>query len=101
MLLIGCDGGTNVNAGIVPEPMRRFYDLVRAGQIDEAMRSQFRLLELFDTMFCSADFAAGFRAAVELRGFKVGRSRQPAAVQADRTEDQAGLKRRGVAGLRR
>jgi len=77
MLLIGCDGGTNANSGIVPELMRKLYDLVRAGQIDEAMRLQFRILELFDTMVYSADFPEGFRAAVELRGFKVGRSRQP------------------------
>ena len=77
MLLIGCDGGTNANAGIVPELMRKLYDTVRAGQIDEAMRMQFRILELFDTMLFSADFPEGFRAAVELRGFKVGRSRQP------------------------
>jgi dihydrodipicolinate synthase/N-acetylneuraminate lyase len=77
MLLIGCDGGTNANAGIVPELTRKLYDLVRAGQIDEAMRLQYRILELFDTMLYSADFPEGFRAAVELRGFQVGRSRQP------------------------
>ncbi len=77
MLLIGCDGGTNANAGVVPELTRKLYDLVRAGQIDEAMRLQYRILELFDTMLYSADFPEGFRAAVELRGFKVGRSRQP------------------------
>jgi dihydrodipicolinate synthase/N-acetylneuraminate lyase len=77
MLLIGCDGGTNASAGIVPELTRKLYDLVRAGQIDEAMRLQYRILELFDTMLYSADFPEGFRAAVELRGFKVGRSRQP------------------------
>ena len=36
------------------------------------MRLQFRMLELFDAMLYSADFPEGFRAAVELRGFKVG-----------------------------
>jgi dihydrodipicolinate synthase/N-acetylneuraminate lyase len=77
MLLIGCDGGTNATSGVVPELTRKLYDLVQAGQIDEAMRLQFRLLELFDTMLYSADFPEGFRAAVELRGFKVGRGRQP------------------------
>ncbi len=77
MLLIGCDGGTNANSGVVPELTRKLYDMVRAGQIDEAMCLQYRMLELFDTMLCSADFPEGFRAAVELRGFKVGRSRQP------------------------
>ena len=46
------------------------------------MRLQYRLLELFDTMLYSADFPEGFRAAVELRGFRFGRSRQP------RTESQ-------------
>jgi dihydrodipicolinate synthase/N-acetylneuraminate lyase len=77
MLLIGCDGGTNALSGVVPDLMRNLYDLVRAGQIAEAMRLQFRMLELFDTMLYAADFPEGFRAAVELRGFRVGRSRQP------------------------
>jgi dihydrodipicolinate synthase/N-acetylneuraminate lyase len=77
MLLIGCDGGTNATSGVVPELTRKLYDLVRAGQLDEAMRLQFRLLELFDTMVYSADFPEGFRAAVEIRGIKTGRSRQP------------------------
>ena len=77
MLLIGCDGGTNATAGIVPELTRKLYDLTRAGQIDEAMRMQYRLLELFDAMLYSADFPEGFRAGVEIRGFDMGRSRQP------------------------
>ena len=41
------------------------------------MTLQYRLLELFDAMLYSADFPEGFRAAVELRGFAMGRSRQP------------------------
>lgn len=77
MLLIGVDGGTNATSGAAPELTRNLYDLTRAGQIEEAMRLQFRMLELFDTMLYSADFPEGFRAAVELRGFNVGRSRQP------------------------
>jgi dihydrodipicolinate synthase/N-acetylneuraminate lyase len=77
MLLVGCDGGTNATSGIVPELTRKLYDLTRAGRIDEAMRLQFRMLELFDAMLFSADFPGGFRAGVELRGFRVGPSRQP------------------------
>jgi 4-hydroxy-tetrahydrodipicolinate synthase len=77
MLLVGCDGGTNATSGVVPEITRKLYDLTRAGNIEEAMRWQYRLLELFDTMLYSADFPEGFRAAVELRGFRMGRSRQP------------------------
>ena len=77
MLIIGVDGGTNASSGVVPELTRKLYDLTKAGQIAEAMKLQFRLLELFDAMLYSADFPEGFRAAVELRGFRVGRSRQP------------------------
>jgi dihydrodipicolinate synthase/N-acetylneuraminate lyase len=77
MLIVGCDGGTNANAGIVPELTRKLYDLTRAGHIEEAMGLQFRMLELFDAMLFSGDFPHGFRAGVELRGFRVGPSRQP------------------------
>jgi dihydrodipicolinate synthase/N-acetylneuraminate lyase len=77
MLVAGCDGGTHASSGIVPELTRKLYDLVQAKQYDEAMRLQHRLLELFDTMLYSADFPEGFRAAVDLRGFKFGPSRQP------------------------
>ena len=76
MLLLGVDGGTNAVAGVAPELTRKLYDLMRAGQFDEAVRLQFRLMELFDAMIYSADFPEGIRAAVELRGFRVGRSRQ-------------------------
>ena len=91
MLLIGADGGTNATSGVVPELTRKLYDLTRAGQIDEAMRLQFRMLELFDAKLYSADFPEGFRAAVELRGFQAGPSRQP---QTDRQRiDRAALQK--------
>ena len=77
MLVVGCDGGTNATAGIVPELTRKLYDLTMAGQLTEAMRLQHRLLELFDAMIYSADFPEGIRAAVDLRGFNFGPSRQP------------------------
>ena len=56
------------------------------------MKLQYRLLELFDAMLLSADFPEGFRAAVELRGFRFGPSRQPlsGAQQVDRTRAAAG-----------
>jgi dihydrodipicolinate synthase/N-acetylneuraminate lyase len=77
MLLVGADGGTHATSGVVPELTRKMYDLTLARQLDEAMSLQYRLLELFDAMLYSADFPEGFRAAVELRGFAMGRSRQP------------------------
>ena len=77
MLLAGCDGGTNATSGVVPELTRKLYDLTLAGQVAEAMRIQYRLVELFDAMLFSADFPEGFRAGVEVRGFRMGKSRQP------------------------
>ena len=77
MLMVGCQGGTNATSGIVPELTRQVFDLTRAGQLDQAMKLQFRLLELFDAMLYSAEFPEGFRAAIDLRGFKFGRGRQP------------------------
>ncbi len=77
MLLIGCDGGTNASSGVVPEVTRKLYDLTMATRIDEARRVQYDLVTLFDTMIYSAEFPDGFRAAVELRGFKMGTGRQP------------------------
>lgn len=77
MLLVGCDGGTNASSGVVPEVTRKLYDLTIAGNLDEARRVQYDLVELFDTMIYSAEFPDGFRAAVELRGFRMGQGRQP------------------------
>jgi 4-hydroxy-tetrahydrodipicolinate synthase len=77
MMLFGADGGTNATSGVVPELMRRLYDLGVARRWDEAIPLQLRLIELFDTMLFSADFPEGFRAAAELRGFDFGKGRQP------------------------
>src|SRR5262249_6081687 len=77
MMLMGADGGTNATSGVVPELMRRMFDLAQARRFDEAMPLQLRLIELFDAMLFNADFPEGFRAGVELRGFDMGRGRQP------------------------
>jgi dihydrodipicolinate synthase/N-acetylneuraminate lyase len=77
MLMIGCDGGTNASSNAVPEVTRKIYDLSKAGNFDEAMRWQYRILELFDAMLYPFEFPDGFRAAAEMRGFRFGHSRQP------------------------
>jgi 4-hydroxy-tetrahydrodipicolinate synthase len=77
MLVMGVDGGTNATSGVVPELMRKLWDLVTAGRLEEARPLQLRILEVFDAMLYSADFPEGFRAAIELRGFNFGKSRQP------------------------
>jgi 4-hydroxy-tetrahydrodipicolinate synthase len=86
MLLAGCDGGTHATSGVAPELTRAVYDAVRAGRTDEAYALQRRLTELFDLLIGGADFPEGFRAGVEVRGFRMGASRQPAsaAQRADR-----------------
>jgi len=86
MLMIGCDGGTHASSNAVPEITRRIFDLCAAGNYPEAMRWQFRILELFDAMLIPFEFPDGFRAAAELRGFRMGRGRQPMSAerQADR-----------------
>jgi 4-hydroxy-tetrahydrodipicolinate synthase len=78
MLLAGCDGGTHATSGVVPEVTRSIYDAVAAGQMDEAFTLQRTLTEIFDPLIQGADFPEGFRLGVELRGFKMGASRQPA-----------------------
>lgn len=77
MLLAGADGGTHATSGVAPEITRQLYDWTREGRLEEAMRLQYRLLELFDAMLYSAEFPEGFRVAVSLRGFAMGRGRHP------------------------
>lgn len=77
MLLVGCDGGTNASSGVVPEITRRLYDLTTSGQLEEARRVQYDLVTLFDTMILESEFPEGFRAAAEIRGFRMGEGRQP------------------------
>ena len=87
MLMIGCDGGAHASSNAVPEVTRRLYDLTLAGNYSEAMKWQYRVLELFDAMLLPFEFPDGFRAAAELRGFRFGRGRQPqtSAQRSDRT----------------
>jgi len=94
MLMVGADGGTHATSGVVPELTRQMYDLAKAKQFEPAMKLQYRLLELFDAMIYSADFPEGFRAAVELRGFAMGKGRQPlsATQQIDRVKLQQVLR---------
>jgi len=94
MLVMGADGGTHATSGVAPELTRRLYDLATAGNLSQAVPLQLRLIELFDAMLLSADFPEGFRAAVELRGFNFGRSRQPLSEtqQVDRTALQRVLR---------
>jgi dihydrodipicolinate synthase/N-acetylneuraminate lyase len=76
-LLMGGDGGTIATSGVAPEAVMRLYNSFRAGDVAEARRIQFKMLELIETMFAAGNFPEGFREGVNLRGFDMGRARQP------------------------
>jgi 4-hydroxy-tetrahydrodipicolinate synthase len=88
MLVIGCDGGTNASAGVVPEITRKIYDLTLAGRIDEARGLQYKLRKVFDLLLYSADFPEGVRAALAIRGFRMGAGRQPLSDKHKQALDQ-------------
>jgi dihydrodipicolinate synthase/N-acetylneuraminate lyase len=81
MLAVGCDGGTNATSGVLPELTRAVYDAARAGNLTLALGLQRRLTAVFDALFLGVDFPEGFRAGVELRGFRLGESRQPQSAE--------------------
>lgn len=77
VLLMGGDGGTIATSGVAPEAVMKLYNSFRSGDIPEAKRIQFKLLELIKTMFAAGNFPEGFREGVNLRGFQTGRCVQP------------------------
>lgn len=76
-LLMGGDGGTIASSGVAPEAVTRLYASFLSGDLSEARRIQFKLLELIETMLGAGNFPEGFREGVNLRGFNCGRARQP------------------------
>ncbi len=77
VLLMGGDGGTIATSGVAPEAVMKLYNCFLNGDIAEAKRIQFKLLELIKTMFAAGNFPEGFREGVNLRGFNTGRGPQP------------------------
>ena len=80
MLMVGATGGVAATSDVAPELMRKMYDLVVSGNLDEAMQLQFKVLRLFDRMFTGFNFPDGFRIGVGARGFEFGCGRQPSGV---------------------
>ncbi len=77
VLLMGADGGTIASSGVAPEAVMKIYNSFLSGDLVEAKRIQFKLLELIKTMFAAGNFPEGFREGVNLRGFHTGRGPQP------------------------
>lgn len=76
-LMMGGDGGTIATCGVAPEVVMKLYQSFLSGNLEEARRIQFSMLELIETMFAAGNFPEGFREGVNLRGFDMGRARQP------------------------
>ncbi|REJ69869.1 MAG: dihydrodipicolinate synthase family protein [Planctomycetota bacterium] len=76
-MLLGAVGGTHASANVVPELVRRVYDLAATGDFQAALPAHFALVEFFDTLLAVGEFPHGFRVAAELRGLRIGPSRQP------------------------
>jgi 4-hydroxy-tetrahydrodipicolinate synthase len=75
-LEMGADGGTLSSSGVAPEVLMKLYNEFKRGNLEEAKRIQFKLLELINTMLYGTNFPEGFRAGVSLRGFNMGTTRQ-------------------------
>lgn len=75
-LLMGGDGGTIATSGVVPEVVMKLYSEFCAGNMEEAKRIQFKLLDLINAMLYGTNFPEGFRAGMSLRGFNLGTTRQ-------------------------
>jgi dihydrodipicolinate synthase/N-acetylneuraminate lyase len=76
-VLMGADGGTVATSGVVPEVVMKLYHLTLQGRYDEARAIQYKLLDLIRLIVFGADFPEAVRQAVGLRGFDMGRGRQP------------------------
>lgn len=79
-LMMGCDGGTLATSGVVPEVLMQLYQLARQGRYEQARAIQYKLLDLIKVLIFGADFPEAVRQAVGLRGFSMGRGRQPLSV---------------------
>jgi dihydrodipicolinate synthase/N-acetylneuraminate lyase len=75
-LFMGGDGGTIATSGVVPEVVMKLYNEFLSGNLDEAKRIQFKLLDLINAMLYGTNFPEGFRAGMSLRGFNLGTTRQ-------------------------
>ncbi len=70
-LMAGASGCMVCSAGIFPEVMVEIYKATNAGDIERAKKIQISLCAIVRLMF-SPPFPAGFKTAMEIRGFKMG-----------------------------
>lgn len=80
----GCVTGT---AGVMPELMRRIYDLFQQGDLAAARELQMMAIPLMNLM-ASLPFPLGYKCAMELRGFSMGELQVPLTPSQQQTLEQ-------------
>ena len=75
-LAVGSKGTMSATVGIVPEIMIGLYRAWNDGNKERALELQFSVLQLVRAMF-SLPFPLGFKAALEIRGFEMGKPKHP------------------------
>lgn len=75
-LMAGAKGTMSATVGVVPELMAEIYQAWKNKEYEKAHELQFSILNLIRAMF-SLSFPLGFKAALEVRGFKMGKNKQP------------------------
>ena len=89
--MIGGKGAMVGTATIFPEIHVRIYNATLAGDYDTARNLQFAVCLAIRTMF-SVPFPLGFKAAMEVRGFKMG-PQKVALSEADKAKAEGCKKR--------
>lgn len=75
-LCAGGKGSVTGTAGVLPEVMRRIYDLYLANHLKEALELQLAALPVM-SMMASLPFPQGYKLAMSLRGFNMGENKVP------------------------
>ncbi|KUO48799.1 MAG: hypothetical protein APF76_18130 [Desulfitibacter sp. BRH_c19] len=75
-LMAGAKGTMSATVGVMPEIMAGIYDAWKQEDFERAQKLQFSVLNLVRAMF-ALPFPVGFKAALDVRGFNMGRPKQP------------------------
>lgn len=75
-LCAGAQGCVTGTAGVMPELMRRIYDLFQQGDLAAARQLQMMAIPLMNQM-ASLPFPLGYKLAMEIRGFNMGELQVP------------------------
>lgn len=79
-LCTGGKGSVTGTAGVLPEVMRRIYDLFTANHLQEALELQLAAIPVM-SMMASLPFPQGYKLAMSLRGFNMGENKVPLTEQ--------------------